>query len=132
MNIQKASLQNKQAFGNVVVLEPADNKSLSLLNSLCDQVFNSPFRTDTFQAKDGITKTLVSDGNEKIALDCTDEAFRKFYFSTHDNKTFLPLADLLFNLTKQFAEKAQTVKVSSLEDVLFIRGFQDLVKYMKR
>lgn len=132
MNIQKASIQNKQAFGNVVVLEPADSKKLSLMNALRDQVFNSPFRMDVFKAKDGIEKVLVSDGNEKVALKCVEDAFLKAHFTTHDKNVYMPITELLFELTKQFAEKAQTVKVSSLDDVLFIKGFHDLVKYMKK
>lgn len=132
MNIQKASLQNKQSFGNVVVLEPADSKNLSLMNALRDQVFNSPFRMDVFKAKDGIEKVLVSDGNEKVALGCVEDAFLKAHFTTHDKNIYMPITELLFELTKQFAEKAQTVKISSFDDVLFIKGFQDLVKYMKK
>lgn len=131
MNVQKASIQNKQAFGNVVVLEPANSENLTIFNSLRDQVFNSPFRTDIFQYKDG-PKMLVSDGNEKVALDSADEAFRKVYLSTYNRGAYTPMIEHLLDLTRQFAESAKTVKVSSLDDVLFIKGFQDLVRYMRK
>lgn len=125
MKIQKFSNMATQIFGEVIVLEPGgDNSWSDLMDMLSSE---SPYRMDGFVDLDR-GKLLVSNGDEKIALDDLSEAF---YQACRERKLeeSKQIGFLLSQRVIEFGRKArETIIVRTFDNIKNILGFGELVK----
>lgn len=113
-----------QIFGEVIVLEPGgDNSWSDLMDMLSSE---SPYRMDGFVDLDR-GKLLVSNGDEKKALDDLSDAFYQACRGRKLRKS-QKIGFLLSQRVIEFGRKArETIIVRTLDNIRNIHGFEKLV-----